>query len=639
MLKKELGLFDVFSIAAGAMISSGLFVLPGIAFGMAGPSLVVSYFIAGLLMIPSVLAQAELATAMPKAGGTYFFVERSLGPLAGTFAGFANWLSIALKSAFALVGIGALGALLLPENVLSQNAEWAIKAVAAAACVFFAVLNTLSVKGSGRLQSILVVGLLGILAVYIGVSLPEVRASRFEPFAPGGFQMTFAVAGMVFVSYGGLTKVASVSEEVRNPARNIPLGMFIAFIVVNVFYLLTVFVTVGILDAAELANSLTPIAAAAGHTLGKAGIIISIAALLAFVTTANAGILSAARSPMAMSRDGLLLEVFSRTNKKFATPHIAITVTAVIMVLSILFLSIENLVKVASTVMIVMFMLVNVALIIMRQSGIQNYRPVYKMPLYPWLPIAGLIAYWFILIEMGSLALLLTGAFTLATFAWYLFYVRRRIDRESAFAFLVKRILSKDFGGRGLENELRAIALERDNIQADRFDRLIKECPVMDIEEKLSARELFSLSAAALAPRLGMQKQDLEDRFLARERESSTVLKTGLAVPHVIVEGNNVFEMLLVRCKTGAVFSELNPPVTTAFFLVGSRDERNFHLKVLMIIAHIVEEEGFQERWRNAPDTEGLRDLILLSKRSREKPAAAQRATTPARQVPLSEKQ
>ena len=179
MLKKQLGLMDVFSIAAGAMISSGLFVLPGLAFAKAGPAVVVSYLLAGLLMIPSVLAKAELATAMPKSGGSYFFIERSLGALPGTFAGFASWLSIALKSSFALVGLGTLGMLLFPGH-----GEWIIKVIALSACAFFAVLNGLSVKGSGRLQSVLVVGLLIALAVYLAVGLPALPASMPASMLP-----------------------------------------------------------------------------------------------------------------------------------------------------------------------------------------------------------------------------------------------------------------------------------------------------------------------------------------------------------------------------------------------------------------------------------------------------------------------
>lgn len=617
MLNRQLGLLDVFSIAAGAMVSSGLFVLPGIAFSLTGPSVVLSYALAGLLMIPAMFAQSELATAMPKSGGTYFFVERSLGPLAGTFAGFANWLSIALKSAFALVGIGALGALLFPAHE-----AWALKSIALCACLGFGLLNALSVKDAGRLQTLLVIGLLAILAAYVGFGAAKVKPVHFSPFAPRGFQAVLAVAGLAFVSYGGLTKVASVSEEVRNPGRNIPLGIFLAYAIVNVFYVATVFVTVGVLDSAELAGSLTPVATGAQRAMGPAGVAVHVAALLAFVTTANAGILSAARSPMAMSRDGLLLAFFSRTNTRFGTPHVSIAFTCAFMMLAILFLSVEDLVKVASAILLVTFILVNVAVIIMRQSGLQNYRPTFRMPLYPWLPIAGICVYGFILIEMGAIPLLMTGAFTLAVCAWFLLYVRRRIDRESAFAYLVKRVVSKEFGGRGLENELRAIALERDEIQSDQFDELVQQCAVLDIEDAIPGRELFARAAAVLAPRIGAGTQALEEKFLVRERESSTVLEAGLAIPHVIVEGTAVFDMLLVRCKEGAVFSELNAPVTTAFFLVGSRDQRNRHLKTLMNIAHIVQEAGFQERWKKAVHSEGLRDVLLLSRRAREKKPA-----------------
>jgi len=615
MLKKQLGLMDVFSIAVGAMISSGLFVLPGIAFAKAGPAAVVSYLLAGFLMIPSVLAKAELATAMPKSGGSYFFIERSLGALPGTFAGFANWLSIALKSSFALVGLGSLAMLAFPGH-----GQWIIKVTALSACAFFAVLNGLSVKGSGRLQSILVVGLLIALAVYLAVGLPAVNHAHYSPFMPSGLPAVFGVAGMVFVSYGGLTKVASVAEEIRNPARNIPLGMFLAFGVVNLLYVLVVFVTVGVVSPARLAGSLTPLVTGAGLTMGQTGVVVlSVAALFAFITTANAGILAAARSPMAMSRDGLLPEVLSRTNKRFRTPHAAITVTAALMMVAIAFLSIEDLVKTASTIMIVLFMLVNLSVIIMRYSGLQNYRPSFRAPLYPWLQIAAVAVYGFLVFEMGAVPLILTGTFTLGTCAWYLAYVRYRIDRESAFVYLVQRIVSKKIGERRLEEELKQIALERDGVELDRFDQLVEECKVLDIEGPISADELFRRVAAALAPRLNLEEQRLYEMLLAREKESSTVLKPGLAIPHIVVEAEQLFDILLIRCKEGVVFSELNPPVTTAFVLIGSADERNFHLKALMAIAHIVQEPDFERRWFQAGSLEQLKDIVLLSSRKREK--------------------
>ncbi|MFA7122950.1 MAG: amino acid permease, partial [Candidatus Delongbacteria bacterium] len=107
-LKKNLGLLEVFSISSGAMISSGLFVLPGIAYLTAGPCMIVSYFIAGVLALFGILSQAELVSAMPKAGGDYFYITRSMGPAVGTINGLIVWFSISLKSAFALIGMATL---------------------------------------------------------------------------------------------------------------------------------------------------------------------------------------------------------------------------------------------------------------------------------------------------------------------------------------------------------------------------------------------------------------------------------------------------------------------------------------------------------------------------------------------------
>ena len=220
---------------------------------------------------------------------------------------------------------------------------------------------------------------------------------------------------------------------------------------------------------------------------------------------------------------------------------------------------------------------------------------------------------------MGPIPLILTGAFTLATCVWYIAYVRYRIDRESAFVYLVQRVVSKRIGERGLEEELKQIALERDEVELDRFDRLVKQCPILDIRGPISGEEMLRRAAAVLAPRLGLEEQKLYEMLLAREQESSTVLKPGLAIPHVVVDGEKLFDILLVRCKEGIVFSELNPPVTTAFVLLGSQDERNFHLKALMAIAHIVEEPDFEQRWLRAKNIEQLRDIVLLSSRKRQK--------------------
>ena len=614
-LERRLRLGDVFCIAAGAMISSGLFVLPGIAYAKAGPAVIVAYVLAAILILPALLAKAELATAMPKSGGTYFFVDRSMGPLLGTVAGLLTWLSLSLKAAFALIGIGALGILFAPGM-----GAWGVKLIAIAGCLCFAVLNCVSVKGTGRMQVVLVTGLLGLILLYVAKGVGSVNHLHYAPFMPWGWQSTFAVTGMVFVSFGGLTKVAAIAEEVHNPGRNIPLGMFLAFGIVSVLYVVVVFITVGIVDGSRLSGSLVPIALGAEVSMGSIGrTLIALAAFLAFASTANAGILASSRSPLAMSRDGLLPAVLSKTSQRFSTPHIAIALTAIFMMLVIALLPLEDLVKTASTMKILLFALVNVSVIVMRHSGIESYRPSFKMPLCPWLPIAAVVLYFFLLFEMGVIPLLMTGGVALAATLWYLGYVQRRIDRKSGVVHLVSRIMSKTIRRSGLEDELRHISLERDEVELDRFDRLVQNGITIDIEESIPAAELFRRVATVLAPTVGLDSDQLLRHLLQRELESSTVVEPGLAIPHVVVDGEHVFELVLVRCKPGVVFSELHEPVRTVFVLVGSKDERNYHLRALMTIAQIVRQPEFEKRWMGAVGIEQLRDVMLLASRIREK--------------------
>ncbi|MBT6164317.1 MAG: amino acid permease, partial [Phycisphaerae bacterium] len=114
--KKHLGLFGVFALATGATLSSGFFLLPSFAVQIAGPAVVLAYLIAGLLLIPPMLSKIELGTAMPRSGGAYYFLDRSLGPMVGTIGGLGIWLALILKTAFALVGMGAYIQLFLPAE-------------------------------------------------------------------------------------------------------------------------------------------------------------------------------------------------------------------------------------------------------------------------------------------------------------------------------------------------------------------------------------------------------------------------------------------------------------------------------------------------------------------------------------------
>ncbi|MGC9364834.1 MAG: amino acid permease [Fidelibacterota bacterium] len=613
-LKKELKMLDVFAVSTGAMISSGLFVLPGLAYALSGPAMILAYMLAALLIVPSMLAKAELSTAMPKAGGTYFFIDRSLGPIWGTFGGFANWFSVSLKSAFALVGIGAFAILIKPDIT-----QFEIKLIAVCACILFTLFNIVSVKITGFSQVLLVLVLILILAVYIGRGFIATLPERYIPFMPNGFWSVVSTAGLVFVSFGGLTKVSSIAEEVDNPSRNIPIGMILSFLCVTLLYLLAIGVTVGITDGAALSGSLIPLSIGAGEVLGMPGmILLSIAAMVAFITTANAGILAASRSPLAMSRDQLLPDFLGKVHPKFNTPVTSILITSGFMICVITFLEIEELVKTASTLMIILFIMVNISVIVMRESKIQNYRPKFKMPLYPYMPIAALLTYGFLLIEMGGIPILISLLFLIFGTLIYFGYSKKRIRRTSALMYIVERVTAKELKTKTLERELRDIIIERDRIIEDRFDKLIRNCEILDIEGTQTIEEAFRDISEILARRCRIESEIIYKKFLERERQSGTVIKPGLAIPHIIVPGEKRFDVLLVRAKEGLIFPGIKEPVHAMFVLVGSIDERNYHLRALMAIANIAQDPNFDKRWMAARNKEELRDTILLSNRKRD---------------------
>jgi APA family basic amino acid/polyamine antiporter len=618
-LKKQLGLLDVFAVAAGAMISSGLFILPAIAYTKAGPAIILSYLFASILFVPTVLTKAELATAMPRAGGTYFFVERSFGPLLGLFSGLVAWFSLALKSAFAVVGMAVLVEIVLQMLLEIQLEPWHLKMIGILCCLVFTALNTISVKHTSRFQVLLVAVLLAILTLFVFSGSKGINPGRYSGFLKAGWLTVFATAGLVFISFGGITKVASIAEEVRQPGKNLPLGMLLAWFVVTLFYVAVVAVTVGLVDGKELANSLLPISLAASNVMGLPGFaLLSVAAIAAFVTTANGGILAASRAPMAMSRDQLLPSVLAHVNKRFKTPHVSVLLTGGFMIAAIVLLDIESLVKTASTMQIILFILVNASVIIMRESKIQSYRPRFKSPLYPYPHVFAILAYSALLIDMGKVPLLITAGFIGCSAAWYVFYVSRRVSRASAVMHIVERVTDRELKTVTLENELRDILIERDEIIEDRFDQLIKQCEILDIKGRKSAEDVLREVSTILADRLKINEYVLFEKFLHRESEGSTIVDPGLAIPHIVVEGEKKFDILLVRAKEGIDFSHAPEPVKIMFVLIGSSDERNYHLRALMAIAQIAQEKNFRQRWFAARDTEGIRNLILLSARKRD---------------------
>jgi len=455
--------------------------------------------------------------------------------------------------------------------------------------------------------------MLGLLGFYIITGLKKINLSHFTPFIPYGIRPVLTTSGLIFISYGGLTKIASVAEEIENPGKIIPLGMFLAFGIVSAIYLLVVWVTIGVLEPSLLKNSLTPICHGARAVSGIPGeILLAVCAMLAFVTTANAGILSASRSPMAMSRDGLLPPLFAKTSRT-GIPYVSVLLTSGFMLAVILLLPVKVLVEVASTLMLMLFMFVNFSLIIMRESGIEEYKPSFRAPFYPYLQLLGIIIYLFFIFEMGILSLLISLVFLVVWYLWYRFYVKKRVRRVSALVYVMRKIVAREIFGKGVEEELFEIVMERDRMLEDRFNRLISRSPILDLEGPMSFEEFVKVSSKVLSSHLGIAREKIEKLLKEREEISSTVIGKGLAIPHIIVEGEKKFEMLIVRCRKGIEFPE--GKVHVAFVMAGTLDERNFYLRTLASLVEIVREKDFIKRWLSLKDEPALRRFLILQRK------------------------
>jgi len=419
-LERDLGLLSVLAISIGAMVGSGIFILPALALDLAGPAVVLAYLVAAVIVLPAALSKAEMATAMPEAGGTYVYIERSMGPLLGTVAGVGTWFSLTFKGALALVGGAPYIVLLLDLPVMPV--------AVGLACLLVAV-NVIGAKQTGRMQVAIVAVMLVAMGWLVAGSAGSVQSAGFDGFFTEGTGGLLAAAGFVFVSYAGVTKVASVAEEIENPGRNIPLGMLGSLAFTTVLYVLVVFVLVGVAPSIDLTDA--PIADVARFTLGDLGLVaVVLAAVLALVSTANAGLLSSSRYPFAMSRDDLAPPSLSRISDRFDTPAIAILLTGGVTLLLIVGVPVGDIAKLGSAFQILVFVMVNVALVAFRESDPEGYDPEFTDPFYPWTQAFGVVGGLVLLSQMGFLPAVGAVVIIAGSSLWYFLYARPRVRRE-----------------------------------------------------------------------------------------------------------------------------------------------------------------------------------------------------------------
>ena len=619
-LEKSLGLFDVFAISTGAMFSSGFFLLPGLAAAQAGPAVILAYLLASIMILPAMLSVAELATAMPRAGGAYFFIDRAMGPLAGTVGGMGTWVALVLKSAFALIGMGAYIGIFF---------DVPIRPLAVALTVMFMALNIFGAKETSGLQNVLVVTLLGILTYFCTLGVVDIVGvqgwtktwDEFTPFLPFGVEGLLATVGFVFVSYAGLTKVASVAEEVVDPDRNIPLGMGLSLGAATTVYCVGVFVMVALLEPAELHSDLTPVATAASvfmdflpWNLGVVLIVIS--AIAAFASTGNAGVMSASRYPLAMARDGLIPSRFSRIGR-FGTPTLGVLVTGATMVACLVFLDIDAVVKLASAFQLLVFGLLNLAVIVMRESKLEFYHPGFRSPLYPWLQIIGFGLPFLLIAGMGWTPVLMSLVVGVAAVGWYLWYAQERVMRSGAVYHVFQRLGQHQ--NVELDHELRQLLGLRGPSIADEYDEILARALTLDVRDSIDFESVLRIASRLLARSTEGHPDELYASLRGAVRHGLAPATHGTVLPHLMRSDVDRPYMLIVRVRRGAKVStkrgidETQGPIHAFIFLLSPDTQAGAHHRILSRLSLHTDLPDFLAQWGRARGERGLKSLLTDS--------------------------
>ena len=385
-LERTLSLPGAIAVSIGGMLS-GIFVLPGLAVGITGSSVWLAFLVAALCILPAVLSKSELGTAMPKSGGTYVYIERAFGPLFGTIAGIGLWLSLLLKSAFSLVGLSAY------LYVVVNIDEAYTKAIALLALLLIFLLNVFGLKKVEKTQLFIVSVSIISLIVIIILGFNSFDTKLTEPVFSDGTNGFIAGVAFLYISYAGVTKIAAIAGEIKNPAKNLPLTMIISLFLITTIYCFVALALVGNVEASILATDIKPI-----HTLFQTiggdtfGLIAGVVGVLTLMSMANSGVLASSRFPFAMSKDGLLPSYLAGINSRFMTPASAILTTSILIALAIIFLDVVKIAKLASAFKVLMFIFNELTVIVLRETNAQWYKPTFKSPLYPYVQIFGILS-------------------------------------------------------------------------------------------------------------------------------------------------------------------------------------------------------------------------------------------------------
>jgi APA family basic amino acid/polyamine antiporter len=353
-LKATLGLFDATAISVGAIIGAGIFVVTGIAAGLAGSALIVSMITAAIIALLTALSFAELTAWQPREGSIYEYTYQLVSPFAGFLTGWMWILSNTFGGAAVSLGFANYLTALIP--ILPAN--W----IAAILCIAFTMLNFFGIRQSAFLNNFLVIAKLLILAFFIIFGLTYINPSNFASFAP--FQVgVFYGACYIFFAYGGFARVAVIAEEVKDAKRNVPKAILLSLIISTIAYILVGVVAVGLIGASNLSDPNSPPLTHAISVTGNTAAVYTVSAggLLATASVLLTSILGVSRMAYAMARRRDIPQTLSKLHPKYNTPYYSIWIIGALMALLVLFIDLTKVVAISTFALLFYYAFANIS--------------------------------------------------------------------------------------------------------------------------------------------------------------------------------------------------------------------------------------------------------------------------------------
>ncbi|WP_436106141.1 amino acid transporter [Massilia sp. LjRoot122] len=437
-LKKVLGPFDLVLMGIGAIIGTGIFVLTGTGAVTAGPALTLSFIVAALACGFAALCYAEFASSVPVAGSIYTYSYFTLGEIVAWMIGWDLLLEYGLATSTVAVGwsgyfqslLKGIG-IVLPEALRAApgaqpGVDTLINLPAFLIMIFLTWILSMGVRESARVNNVMVIIKTGVVILFIVVGVNYVKPENWQPFMPFGFGSVMSAAALVFFAFIGFDAVTSAAEEVKNPSKDLPIGIIGSLAVCTVLYVIVAAIMTGIVPFMNFKGVDHPVSLALQYA-GQDWVagFVDLAAILGMSTVMLVMAYGQTRILFAMSRDGLLPAKLSEVHPKYGTPYFATWMVGIVFGLIAAVVPLDVLAELVNIGTLAAFSLVSLAVIILRKKRPELHR-AFRCPGVPVVPALAII---FCLALMSFLSWHTWVAFVvwlLIGLAVYFLYARQR---------------------------------------------------------------------------------------------------------------------------------------------------------------------------------------------------------------------